>query len=309
MYLMESGPGPTAAAAAKIMAVIVLAIATTYRHIRTIWTEGTLPLYLAIIWTVLGFMAGHILWPAAITTTEAVNGADLTLGDDTRAETSVAATRESPSVAATRESPLQHGQNNGAAPSLATGTNSDSRRKKRDALKNLLHKASGFLPLTGTYSRSCDDEKTPSSSSYLPGLSGHHADIWTTLEGKVGRAKAYWEEHVYDKPTSELAERLLEYPDFSTKPSEEPGTMAVEPAADNSAAEGGYGTFADIEDDERGAKLMKTIRVGHVDTGSVQASVLQRKVEVDPLFKLRGMDVFRTATPEERIWRQPILEK
>ena len=52
--------------------------------------------------------------------------------------------------------------------------------------------------------------------------------------------------------------------------------------------------------------------MGHVANDNARATKLEQDMVIDPLFQLRGIDVFKTESgfqPEEKIWRQPILEE
>ena len=100
-------------------------------------------------------------------------------------------------------------------------------------------------------------------------------------------------------------QRLLKYDDFRTKPCSSSDYIYEESHADVHAS---ISEEQDAAEDAY-ATRMKTERLGHVNTGNDRASILQENIEVDPLFKLRGMDVFRADIPEERICRQPILEQ
>lgn len=126
---------------------------------------------------------------------------------------------------------------------------------------------------------------------------------YTNLFPSTKRAKKYWEKHIDDRPTNDLMTRLLRYKDFTTKPrpprSVENETTLQSTATDNTVLIDNNGK------DEGGNSL------GLMDTKNHFASVLGADIEVDPLFKLRGMDVFKTVNgfPEEKIWRQPVLEK
>jgi hypothetical protein len=51
-----------------------------------------------------------------------------------------------------------------------------------------------------------------------------------------------------------------------------------------------------------------TILVGKAKLNNIQASRVFKHV-VNPLCSLRGMDLFVTDTPEEEIWRQPMLNE
>jgi hypothetical protein len=180
-------------------------------------------------------------------------------------------------------------------------------RRMKNAVLDVFRGASAF----SLASSDCDPVTKPSLSRPVLQPPGSLQDIsdslWTTLQGKVGRAKTRWEEHVHDTSGAELTKRLLAYPDFRTKPCCKESKV-TEPAGDESPPSG-YGTFNEREDGQGKKETGTAKALGQVDTGDARASILQADLEVDPLFKLRGMDIFRSNNPEGKIWRQPILER
>lgn len=273
--------------------IVAIGIIASVRNVDMIRTDGVVPLHLAIFWTTLGFLAGHMLRHV----THIVEGRDEVphdneaFAEDEKGDKSSLPQRSPLNKSISRVS-FQDGQQSVASrpPTYV--------ERKRDALFRLLKGVSTYLvtPATSTISEA--------SLAEIPG------DIWTTLEDATRRTKAYmhWEKHVCYKPTEALMHRLLQYDDFRTK------TVTSSAAAHQHSATS-MEIQASIEVDLDGTEdaydaRMKTERLGLVDTGNDRASVLQTKIEVDPLFKLRGMDVFRAdGIPEERVWRQPILEQ
>ena len=280
--------------------IVAIGIIAPVRNVDMIRTDGVVPLHLAIFWTTLGFLAGHMLRHV----THIVEGRDEVPHDNE----AFAEDEKGDKPPLPQSSPLNKSI---SRVSFQDGQQSVASRpptyveRKRDALFRLLKGVSTYLvtPATSTISEAEQSRSTPSLAE-IPG------DIWTTLEDATRRTKAYmhWEKHVCDKPTEALMHRLLQYDDFRTK------TVTSSAAAHQHSATS-MEIQASIEVDLDGTEdaydaRMKTERLGLVDTGNDRASVLQTKIEVDPLFKLRGMDVFRAdGIPEERVWRQPILEQ
>ncbi len=272
----------------RLTVIVAIGIIASVRNVDMIRSDGVVPLHLAIFWTTLGFLAGHMLQSV----THIVEGRDEVPRDnevsaeDEKSDKSPLPQRSPLNKSISRVS-FQDGQQSVASrpPTYV--------ERKRDAIFRLFRGVSSYL-VTPATSTICEAKQSQSMSTIaeIPG------DIWTTLEDATRRTKAYWEEHVYDKPTGALMERLLQYDDFRTKK-----TLA------STSTEMHASTEVDGTEDAYDAR-MKTERLGRLDTGNDRASVLQTKIEVDPLFKLRGMDVFRAdGIPEERIWRQPILEE
>ena len=273
----------------RLSVFVAIGIIASARSVDMIRTDGVVPLHLAFFWTTLGFLAGHMLRSV----THVVEGRDEEPHDN---EASAEDEKGDKSLLPQR-SPLNKSI---SRVSFQDGKQSVASRpptyveRKRDALYGFFRGVSAYLvtPATSTISKA-------EQSAEIPG------GIWTTLEDATRRTKAYWEEHVYDKPTGALMDRLLQYDDFRTK------SVASSVAHQHGATctEMHASTEVDGTEDAYDAR-MKTERLGRVDTGNDRASVLQTKIEVDPLFKLRGMDVFRAdGIPEERVWRQPILEE
>ena len=131
---------------------------------------------------------------------------------------------------------------------------------------------------------------------------------YTTLDHAKGRPKAHWERHVSDAPSEAMQERLLRNNDFRTRPSQYPLQKhgGNESTCTSMMEEG---TLLPVPPAENG----QNSEFGTFDTTAMYASVMHRTVrqrEIDPIFRLRGMDIFRSiGLPEERIFRQPILEK
>ena len=286
--------------AAQILCVVVLAFLASYNSRNTMWTEGTVPLYLAAIWTVLGIAVGLILRPIIVKDAVNVAGEIATSGhmkDEAAAEPRLSTTgitqAESISI------PQSHGQASNTP--FTSSMSSAARRMKHTFLATFRDAGEFFVGGSETITK-------PFASSTVP----RPADLWTTLGGTAGRVKAGWEEHVNDSPASELMERLLAYKDFRTKPCasiKSKNKRTVVASVDDGFPANGYGTFEKTEIDEAAKSKSSAKALGQVDTGNTRASVLQADIEVDPLFKLRGMDIFRSDIPEERIWRQPILER
>ena len=273
----------------RLTFIVAIGIIASARSVDMIRTDGVVPLHLAVFWTTLGFLAGHMLRSV----THIVEGRD-EVPHDNEAPAEDEKGHKSPLP---QRSPLNKSISH---VSFQDGPQSVASRpptyveRKRDALYGFFRGVSAYLvtPATSTISKA-------EQSAEIPG------GIWTTLEDATRRTKAYWEEHVYDKPTGALMDRLLQYDDFRTK------SVASSVAHQHGATctEMHASTEVDGTEDAYDAR-MKTERLGRVDTGNDRASVLQTKIEVDPLFKLRGMDVFRAdGIPEERVWRQPILEQ
>ena len=276
----------------RLSVIVAIGIIVSVRNVDMIRTDGVVPLHLAIFWTTLGFLAGHMLRHV----THIVEGRDEVPHDNE----AFAEDEKGDKSPLPQSSPLNKSI---SRVSFQDGQQSVASRpptyveRKRDALFRLLKGVSTYLV-------------TPATSTSTPSLAEIPGDIWTTLEDATRRTKAYmhWEKHVCDKPTEALMHRLLQYDDFRTK------TVTSSAAAHQHSATS-MEIQASIEVDLDGTEdaydaRMKTERLGLVDTGNDRASVLQTKIEVDPLFKLRGMDVFRAdGIPEERVWRQPILEQ
>ena len=136
-----------------------------------------------------------------------------------------------------------------------------------------------------------------------------HKMRYATLARTKGRHKAHWERHVSDSPSEAMQERLLRNNDFRTRPSQYPlqeGGDAMICATSSMMEEG---TLVPVPPEDNG----QNGKFGTFDTTAMYASVMHKTVrqrEIDPIFRLRGMDIFRTVgLPEERIFRQPILEK
>ena len=283
----------------RLTVIVAIGIIASVRNVDMIRTDGVVPLHLAVFWTTLGFLAGHMLRPV----THIVEGRDEVPHDNEAS----AEDEKGDKFPLPQRSPLNKSI---SRVSFQDGQQSVASRpptyveRKRDALFRLFQGVSTYLvtPATSTISEA---EQSRSTSSLVEIPAG---DIWTTLEDATRRTKAYmhWERHVYDKPTEALMHRLLQYDDFRTK------SVTSSAAAHQHSATGmeiHASTEVDGTEDAYDAR-MKTERLGLVDTGNDRASVLQTKIEVDPLFKLRGMDVFRAdGIPEERVWRQPILEQ
>ena len=131
---------------------------------------------------------------------------------------------------------------------------------------------------------------------------------YTTLAHARGRPKAHWERHVSDAPSEAMQERLLKNRDFRTRPSQYP---LQQQGGDESTCTSMMeeGTLLPVPPAENG----QNSKFGTFDTTAMYASVMHKTVrqrEIDPIFILRGMDIFRSVgLPEERIFRQPILEK
>jgi len=259
-------------------------------------SDRVVPLHLAIFWTMLGFLVGHVLWPV-MHMTRSCDEATYIVGNEAIAATGGEEEKGTAFPSPPQKSPLKKSISRVSFQEERHGAVSRPHtyiERKRDYVFRLFRGVSSNLVTPGTTSDATSAEW--SSLTDIPG------DIWTTLEDATRRTKAYWEEHVYDKPTGALMQRLLKYDDFRTKPctyteSYRQSDTDMYASIGGDATEGVYDT------------RMKTERLGHVNTGNHRASTLQANIEVDPLFKLRGMDVFRGDIPEERVWRQPILEQ
>ena len=292
---------PFAPELCRLSVIVVVGIIASIRSADTIRSDGVVPLHLAAFWTLLGFLAGHLLWPAI----HKIESRDeLTSDADGDGVEVIKGEGRSPSP---QKSPLNKSTSrvsfNEERQGTATSRPSTNIERKRDYVFQLFRGVSSYLvtPVNVEPVRSRPTLTPMSSLADIPG------DIWTTLEDATRRTKAYWEEHVYDKPAGELMQRLLKYDDFRTKPCSSSDYSCQESDADAHAS---IPREKDItEDVDLYAARMKTERLGHVNTGNDRASILQANIEVDPLFKLRGMDVFRADIPEERICRQPILEE
>mmetsp|Transcript_20269 Transcript_20269/g.41328 ORF Transcript_20269/g.41328 Transcript_20269/m.41328 type:complete len:450 (-) Transcript_20269:1339-2688(-) len=298
----QSSTGFLSSTTAQIACIVALAFVASYSSLKSIGTQRTVPLYLAAIWTVLGILFGLALHPMVV---KDATDAAATIGDTKN--DAAAETRTGKGDSSVSASPMP-GQDTVATTPPIVDSNSATRRMKNAVVRVLRIRSPGEL-LVG--SSDCEPVKErslpmPVVLQPLSSLSAMPGSIWTTLQGKKERAKTRWEHHAHDRPASELMERLLAYPDFRTKPREQ--STATEPVSDTSRPSG-YGTFDGTTDEEGEQEISPTKAFGQVNTGNPLASVLQADIEVDPLFKLRGMDIFRSNNPEEKIWRQPILER
>ena len=284
----------------RLSIIFVVGTISSIQSSDMIRSDGIVPLHLAVLWTILGVLAGHLLWP--VMHKAEIRDEVASLGTAFAAEEGGKGPNRSRSP---QKSPLNKSISrvsfNEERQGAATSRPPTYIERKRDYVFQLFRGVSSYLVTPGSVepARSRPTLTPMSSLADIPG------DIWTTLGDATRRTKAYWEEHVYDKPTGALMQRLLKYDDFRTKPCSSSDYSYQESDSDAHSSIPGE---QDVTEDVYAAR-MKTERLGHVNTGNNRASILQANIEVEPLFKLRGMDVFRADIPEERIWRQPILEQ
>ena len=283
----------------RLLIIVVVGTISSIRSADMIRSDGVVPLRLAALWTMLGILAGHLLWP--VMHKVGIRDDVASLGTATVGEKGSKGPNRSPLP---QKSPPNKSVSRASFNEERQGT-AKSRppthiERKRDYVFQLFRGVSSHLVTPGSV-KPTQSRPTLTQMSSLADVPG---DIWTTLEDATRRTREYWEEHVYDKPTGALMQRLLKYDDFRTKPCSSSDYSHQESDADAHAS-----ILGEVTEDAVYAARMETERLGHVNTGNDRASILQANIEVDPLFKLRGMDVFRADIPEERVCRQPILEQ
>jgi hypothetical protein len=108
-----------------------------------------------------------------------------------------------------------------------------------------------------------------------------------------------------------LMDHLLKYsPDFGRgktprlKKSKDGLVEDYNAAADAAAAH---------DDDETAERIIDHVPLGKLELNYTRAEAFESHESfshvVDPLCKLRGMDLFLTSNPQENIWRQPLLNE
>jgi hypothetical protein len=124
------------------------------------------------------------------------------------------------------------------------------------------------------------------------------AQFWSTLTHAHNREA--WEQVGFIKVSDPLMKRLLRNPDYGRKVLKEILEEQQKTAAALLAIEEGESPGASIS--------IRGHRMGTFDISKCDATTLEGLV-VDPIFKLRGMDVFLTDDPESSMATHPFLMK
>ena len=107
-----------------------------------------------------------------------------------------------------------------------------------------------------------------------------------------------------------LMDHLLKYsPDFGRRKA-----LRLEKSKDGLVGDDHAVVDADArDDDETAERMLDHVPLGKLDLNDTRAEALESHElfshVVDPLCKLRGMDLFMTSNPMDNIWRQPLLNE
>lgn len=270
-----------------LSAASVIAVIFTYKSIPMIVDDNVLPLKTALSWTLLGFLSGFhwtFLCSRASLFSLSISDKDAASEELGVSEAEGAAILKSPE----RMSPST------IIPRTASGPDNHK------LFNQTVRRVTGIRRIS--YAKR--DVSAPLAPLRLNGF-------WSCLVDIEGRKKLPWEEHVGGCSENDtLHKRLLRFNDFRVKKrgSEWSGGSMIANVEASATSEGaGEDARNGISSDGQLERSLQPF--GGVRMRNKSMETLSGDFVVDPLCRLRGMDIFQTDCPEEEICKHRLLTR